>query len=344
MTVLGPTYQSALPLETTIAHGGHAVAAQAAALAELADAIPGTPLTSRWPWLSASVIKPAAHEQPWLVSVTAGNELVAAAVLIDDLSGTVRRTSLAGTSENHRGALLAVDAAAAEQLGTALAAALMRELREFAVGPVCHGPALAALLNGLPIGLIVDEVPVPVVRTDDLDVGMSHGVARTLRKAANRMASDGITAEIAVTGDGPEITGMLPLLESISRDRDHAGGRLSPLDDPSRRRVWQRRVRALAGTGVLRLATLRLDGELAAYVLGIEDGNAYRVLEGRYVARWARYAPGRVLEAAVLDSVVIARRFEVFDWMTAVAPETLLAANAIDPLVLVRGRTQPVIN
>ena len=43
-------------------------------------------------------------------------------------------------------------------------------MREFGVGPVSQGPALAALLNGLPIGLIVDEVSVPVVRTaDDLD-------------------------------------------------------------------------------------------------------------------------------------------------------------------------------
>ena len=132
---------------------------------------------------------------------------------------------------------------------------------------------------------------------------------------------------------------MLPLLESISRDRDHAGGRPSPLDDPDRRRLWQRRVLALAAGGDLRLATLRLNGELAAYVLGIEDGSAYRVLEGRYVARWARYAPGPLLEAAVLDGVVAAARFDSFDWMTAVAPETLLAANDVDPLVVVRGRT-----
>lgn len=340
MTVVGPRYQVAPSLATSIARGVAAVAAESLRLAELGDTAPAVPVTARWPWLSASVLKPAPHEQPWLVSVTAGDRLVGAAVLLDDLSGTVLRTSLAGTAESHRGALIALDEHAGTQLGTALADALMGEMREFGIGPVGQGPALAALLSGLPIGLIVDDVSVPVVRArNELGTGISRGTARTLRKAVNRMAADEVRSEIAITGDGPEITGMLPLLESISRDRDHAGGRRSPLDDPARRRLWQRRVLALVGSGMLRLATLRLDGELAAYVLGIEDGRTYRVLEGRYVAKWARYAPGRLLESAVLDTVTTDDSFEELDWMTAVAPETLLAANDIDPLVVVRGRT-----
>jgi hypothetical protein len=148
-----------------------------------------------------------------------------------------------------------------------------------------------------------------------------------------------VRGEIVVTSDGSQIRSMMPLLESISRDRDHAGGRPSPLDDPARRRLWHRRILALAAEEQLRLSTLNLDGELAAYVLGIADGGAYRVLEGRYVARWARYAPGRVLEAAVLHHVITDERYSLFDWMTDVAPETLLAANDVDRLVVIRGRT-----
>jgi CelD/BcsL family acetyltransferase involved in cellulose biosynthesis len=132
---------------------------------------------------------------------------------------------------------------------------------------------------------------------------------------------------------------MLPLLESVSRDRDYAAGRTSPLDDPDVRRRWERRVRTLAADGSLRLATLRLDGELAAYLFGIVDGSTYRVLEGRYVGRWARYAPGRVLEAAVLDDVAGSPQFDTFDWMTTVAPETLLATNDVDPHIVIRGRS-----
>lgn len=339
-TVLTAIHQQAPPFEVTVGVGVAAVMAEAPRLMALTDTIPGAPVTSRWPWLSASVAKPAPTEHPWLISVSAGEQLVAATVLLDDTSGNVLRTYLAGTSEEHRGALLAIDDPSAECLGTKLADALMGELREFAVGPVSQGPATAALLDRLPVGLVVDEVFVPVVNADpDIPVGMSRGTARTLRKAANRMATDCVSSEIAVSSNSQEITAMLPLLESISRDRDIASGRPSPLDDPAQRRLRQRRVIALAGTGVLRLATLQLDGHLAAYVLGIKDGASYRVLEGRHVTRWARYAPGRVLEAWVLDRVVASEELTSLDWMTAVAPETLLAANDVDPLVVIRGRT-----
>jgi hypothetical protein len=256
------------------------------------------------------------------------------------MTGSIRRTQLAGTEEEHRGALLARDDAAAAQLGVALADALMGEFREFSIGPLTDGPAVAALTHRLPIGVVVDDVSIPVVHVaGGADIGMSHGVSRTLRKARNRMIADGIRPDIATTSDPHEITAILPLLESISRDRDLAAGRSSPLDDNHRRRLWQRRVLTLAATGLLRLVTLRLKGELAAYVLGIHDGDCYRVLEGRYVGRFARYAPGRVLEAAVLDSVVESSDLMQLDWMTGIAPETLLAANALDPMVVVRGRT-----
>lgn len=33
---------------------------------------------------------------------------------------------------------------------------------------------------------------------------------------------------------------------------------------------------------------LRVDGKLAAYVLGVAQGRAYAVLEGRFAGQWAR--------------------------------------------------------
>jgi hypothetical protein len=40
-----------------------------------------------------------------------------------------------------------------------------------------------------------------------------------------------------------------------------------------------------------------------------------------------------------LQDVITSPRFEMFDWMTTVAPETLLAANSVDPHIVIRGRT-----
>jgi hypothetical protein len=324
----------------TVHAGVAALSAQAPRLDALAASIPGTPVTARWPWTSVSVLEPAAGCTPWLVAVTAGEDLLAAAVLLDDDTGSVRRTTLAGTEDGHRGALLAVGDPEAHQLGAALGDSLMAQLREFTLGPLVCGAAVESLLEHLPVGLVIDTAAIPVVRrTGDLGSGMSHGTVRTLRKARNRMSADQVRDEILVTDDRHVITAMLPLLESISRDRDYAAGRLSPLDDLDSRRRWERRVRALAADGCLRLATLLLDGELAAYLFGIVDGATYRILEGRYVATWARYAPGRLLEAAVLDDVVSSSQFETFDWMTTVAPETLLATNDTDPHIVIRGRS-----
>ena len=87
----------------------------------------------------------------------------------------------------------------------------------------------------------------------------------------------------------------------------------------------------------LELATLVVDGELAAYVLGIPDGGWYRVLDGRIDDALARYAPGRLLEAAVVERA-LARGDRGVDWMTSIAPEALLAANSAHPVVAVPPR------
>lgn len=91
----------------------------------------------------------------------------------------------------------------------------------------------------------------------------------------------------------------------------------------------------LSKEGSLELAAARIDGELAAYVLAITDRPTYRVLEGHLVGEWSRYAPGRMLEAAVLRRVIAGRSYRTLDWMTSVAPESLLAVNGHDPVVTV---------
>ena len=180
--------------------------------------------------------------------------------------------------------------------------------------------------------------PIPVVRrgasrsaTDYL----SDGLQRTLRKSRNRLARDGHTQSVAFTRDRIRIARLLPLLEECHRDRDHARGRDSDLDDNGARLLWHARMRALSDSGCLELATAQIDGHLASYVLAILDRPTYRVLEGHLATQWSRFAPGRVLEAAVLQRVLDDDEYETFDWMTSVASDTLLATNGMDPVVVV---------
>jgi hypothetical protein len=137
-------------LEVVVHTGVAAIAPQVPQLEALAAAVPGTPITARWPWASVCVVDPIPGHTPWLLTLRSGEDLVGAALLIDDDTGSVRRTTLAGTADGHRGALLAVNDAAAAGLGAALGNALMTQLREFTVGPVGPGTCRSAWSSTTP--------------------------------------------------------------------------------------------------------------------------------------------------------------------------------------------------
>jgi hypothetical protein len=300
------------------------------------------PMTARAAWVF-STLSMEPDRDPWAVLVRDADErLVAAAVLVDTAGPGHDLVRLAGSGSGHRGALLADGPEAAELLGHALAGALVTRTRSFrlSLGPVdAASDPVAALTRALPGSVAAAVDPIPVVRREgSLLAGdyLSDGMRRTLRKSANRVVKDGHVLSVAFTRDRARITRVLPMLEECHRDRDHARGRDSDLDDNAARLLWHARLRALADAGVLELATAQIDGQLAAYVLAVTDAPVYRVLEGHLATRWSRYAPGRVLEAAVLQRMLDDRSYDTFDWMTSIASETLLATNDHDPVVVVR--------
>lgn len=301
-----------------------------------------TPATGRPAWVMATL----GHEpdrEPWGVLVRNGaGSLEACALLVSVPGPGPDLIRLAGSGWGHRGALLAATPDAAGRLGRAMAAALSARTTAYrlSLGPLDVGcEAAQALVEALPGTVCAPVDPVPVVR---LGAGRHSGdyltgaVQRTLRKAGNRMARDGRALDVRFTSDRARIVAALPDLEATHRDRDHARGRDSDLDDPTARLLWHARMRALADEGSLELAVARLDGHLAAFVLGIADRPTYRVLEGHLVTEWARYAPGRVLESAVLQRVLDDRGYDTLDWMTSVASETLLATNDHERVAVVR--------
>jgi Acetyltransferase (GNAT) domain len=296
------------------------------------------PLTARQGWLQPML--EVAGSEVWAVLVrdTAG-ELTGAVVLVDRLDDLHPTLSLAGTEGGHRGVVLATDLLSAHALGSGVRDVLLsrRSLPRLALGPL---PASDALVDAFARGLGVFEGtpadPIPVIRTDgtqDIAALLEHGVQRTLRKAANRLSADGRTTAVQVHVTAESVARLLPEIAAHHRERDHAHGRVSELDDARRRELWEMRLRALAETEQLEMTTLLIDGELAAYVLGVVDGDVYRLLEGRFVSRWARYSPGRQLEAAVVQRVLDDPMLSGLDWMTAVAPETLLGYNGADEMV-----------
>jgi Acetyltransferase (GNAT) domain len=328
-------------LSVELSHGLRAVAALEVELTALAVSC-AAPLTARPAWQLAAAAA-SSRLAPWvLLARDEAGVAVGAVVLVDHLQGrrTVR-TTLGGTDGGHRGAILTDDPAVAWALGESWRAARAGQHRPppVTLGPL---PSDSLVVEAFGAGLSgsrqepTDSIPV-IDRAAGVDPAdyLTDGMRRSLRKAANRLAGDGRAAVSRFTSDCAEIRGLLPQLEQVYRHRDHVHGRTSELDDTVGHQTWRHRVLDLAETGSLELATLHIDGELAAYALGIVDGAVYRLLEGRFVTGWARYSPGRLLEAMVVERALADAAVTTFDWMTAVAPESLLGRNDADPMVLV---------
>lgn len=294
------------------------------------------PLTAGGTWIRASLAA-TRGSRCWAVAVRHVGMLRAAAVLLDTPTAHGWTTTLASGGDGHRGGLPARDETSAALLADALAEELARRPR-LRLGPVRPDGAVLALADRLGIRPVrVDGVPGLVAgHSEDLRDHLSPGMRKTLRKSHNRAATDGIGLDVRFTSNVREVRALVPAMQAAYRDRDHEHHLHSLLDEPQGTALWRARLEGLLELGVVELATLTADGDLAAYVLGLRDGSTYRVLEGRFVTRFARYAPGRLLEAHVAQRVLHDPTLTRLDWMTSVAPETLLAANHADELVELR--------
>ncbi len=330
------------PLGLEVRAGAGVLALLGDELDALADRC-AAPSTARPAWLRASV-QALPPEASWAVAVRdAQHGLRAALVVHEQAHQSHRSVTLAGCGSGHCGAVLADSAEAAALLGYGFGRALQERGGPVwtLLGPVPdRTPWLADFVATLPGGELAPAGGVPAVRRTDAVSARDYlgpSLQRTLRKAANRAARDGVDLSVAFTGDPLRVAALLPALEQLHRERDHDRGRPSELDDPAALRLWRDRITGLAEAGRIEVATLHVDGVLAAQVIGIVDVGAYRVLEGNLATRLSRYSPGRVLETEVLQRMLDDPSHELLDWMTGVAPEALLAANHLQPVSVVRA-------
>jgi CelD/BcsL family acetyltransferase involved in cellulose biosynthesis len=140
----------------------------------------------------------------------------------------------------------------------------------------------------------------------------SRGVAKTMR---NRMKRNGLELAIEGVRDAERIIEALPEVERVHRDRDAQLVRKSQLEDPRMLRFWHTAIARQAERGELELMTLRLNGTLAGYVVGLLDVDSYRLWDGRFAAEFSWYSPGRLVDQAALASALEEERFGEFDWM-----------------------------
>lgn len=333
-------HRLAQPLGRTVLEGRDAVSAHLQRFPDLHDRA-GTPSTASGAWLrrALDVAPPAAV---WVLHVEGGPGERAALVLVDRVHDEGCTTELLAGGGGHATSLPVATPELAARLGEALAVVLERRGSALHLAELPDDPRVHALAAGAGADLL-DSLPVPEVRRPAAGEHLvSGGVRKNLRKTSNRLARDGVEMEMTFSTGDADFEAVLPQLEAAYRDRDEAHGIACALDTSAGRATWRARLRALGDLGRRELAVLRLDGDLAAYVVGVREGGRYGVFEGRFVTRWARFSPGRLLEHEVLQRAFTDPDVEVLDWMTGVAPETLLAVTgARRRLVVRRGAPLP---
>ncbi len=308
------------------------------------------PVTACLPWLVSSAEAAMAGgtaDQVWAMVLSDDDgEPAAAAVLLESWTPAGPALRLAGAEGGYRTSMLAMDVDSAAALTEALLARLQDRAKSFglALGPVDQlDPVVERMSLALRDWTMDGSSEIPVVRrtgAPEATEYLSPSVRRTLRKVRNRLRTDGVDAQIAFSRERHRILRLLPGMALAYRDRDAAHG-LELGDEAPGWGLFAARVKALAGQGGMEVATLTFNGQLAAYVVAFDDGHSYRVMDGRFVSSWARYSPGRLLETAVLQRMIDDPAKTTLDWMTSIAPESLLVANHVERVVTMRSRIDP---
>ena len=192
-------------------------------------------------------------------------------------------------------------------------------------------PVGALLAAKLPNALLLADLAVPRVVFSEgrsIDDYLSASMRRQIRRAYHRLDVEGHETRIDVARNEQDIQALLATLAEIHLERDRAMRNASDLDDPADQNFWRRVVLDHAEIGAVEITSLLINSEVAAYVIGLVDGDSYRVFDGHINNAFRRYSPGRLVEAAVLERALQTATLSEVDWMAGAAPEKILVANS----------------
>jgi CelD/BcsL family acetyltransferase involved in cellulose biosynthesis len=303
----------------------------------------GAPITSRWSWMSSWFqLHPEVDVECVLVRSPSGG-IEGAALLARHRVGQKIRLFTVDNQTANIASVFARSDESAEILAKGIADLALStngewelELSQIAGS----NSVIEALSRHLPTVTMADQLSVPqVLITPEVKIEtlLSKNMRKQLRRGHNRLVAQTTGWKVDFHRGTESIMALLPEVEAIHIARDHDQRNQSDLDDALDRRFWQETVVTHTYTDELELATLTINDTIAAYVISFIDGTAYRVLDGRMNSDFAEFSPGRILETALLERAIADDAMETFDWMTGVAPETILASNFWQPRTMLRA-------
>lgn len=292
-------------------------------------------------WLSAA----ARHlpGRPVVIAVRSGGAPVAVAALHLSSRRGVRRIELLGGHLNDYGRLFHDDEAAADALADALVAWVGAQRRwSLTFGQLAADDrVLAALVRRLPCAVVEEGPPMPQIVGVGTDYKVSKNRRGQGRQALNRITKDGRAWEKVVVDDRASLDRWLPAVIDLRRDRDHASGRRSHLDDASVTAFYEAVVTDLVSRGRGAINVLTVDGEIAGYCLVMYDGGTHRVLDGRVADELQRYRGGMVTILMAVTKAAEDPGVHRFDWMRGTNEGKY--GNAEHRRVELRAASHPIV-
>jgi Acetyltransferase (GNAT) domain len=333
------------PARVTTRRGWSAVCPLEPAL-EALHRTAATPVTARLAWWRAAVAAdPGAV--PLLLALRGHGGTITAATLVAlrDEDGDPRITSVRPHTDDVWD--IGATSAGARQLllaGLARYAAGLGGRWRLTLTGIRDAGEATWLARRLPGGRAVPAPPVPGIGLTGDEVPLAPGIRSGLDRSGHRIRRHALAETIRFEREPGRLRRLRDEIEAVHQARDHDAGRVSDLDDRAGLAFWRSVYDGHAARGELEVATLRLDGHLAAYVVALVDSSAYRVFDGRFAPKWRLYSPGRRLEAAVVEHARRGRFLEL-DWMSSVAPEKLVASTQADPrwAVTAAGDQRPAL-
>ncbi len=264
-------------------------------------------------------------------------------------AGVLSTVVLAGHGPSDYGRLPARDGEVAAELAAAIVRWLASvrgpwrlELAQLPVGD----PVAAAMIRLLPRTRIRPDQAspeLPLGSDRDAEQLFPTKVRREVRRGYTRLAREGLTAEIRRAADGPRVRELLPEIVQMHRSRDHALGRRSDLDNPRRRRFYVEVLGALADRGQVDISTLRVDGTLAAFFVGVRDARSYRILDGRMSADWGSISPALLLRVELITQLARDPTIASIDYMRGVLHHKMQDATRVVPSERLRAESSPLV-
>ena len=296
------------------------------------------PIAARWGVIAIWLLHHRDAE-PLAVLVWSDGTLAAAALMVVwHEFGYLRLTKIGEFGEP------ACLSARSQESAEALAAAMINALADLRLPwslnltdlPVAD-TVVATLCTHLAIGKLENGPASPLLRFDrtaGLNAYLTHNTRSAVAKAINRVTREGLHLEMRWTSDAAEVERNLPEILEVHRGRNRQRRNVAILDDPAAAALFKEIVLTHARSGRLRLLTLRLNGALAAFMIGLLDRGMLWVYANLVSPDWVRYSAGTIANAETVRMAYADPSITGVNWGTGIQRYKMSGAVTLSPSVL----------